>query len=472
MIKIKNISKEILAKHKNYISESRMFERIEDIKKNEDILNLFDNSNFSYEHNKFCDYMKNQVEKLRLDLLDDNIKDKNIFLANVHDLNNIIKYVEKNFPVLSQVFKTKDPNSEKYRKEILKAIGYSEFSNKEIDKFFRMEFDFYNKYNNTFIKNRLKQIKSKKQRRYTIKEYKIFESEIMIDIDFIQSINIKNNGIDTKLNILKSEIRDVSVNSSTLKEYILSIQKILNNWIKNYDEDVININNYKNYLNRTENLKVQWSAYNFVLELGIKVCPYCNRQYITPVYSESGKLRGDLDHFYAKSKFPYLSMSIYNLVPCCKFCNSSLKGDKEFTYERNINPYEDGIDDYMYFSYIPNSIKSFYGNDSIIIKLFEKENADKEMLEKLKNNLKLFQIENLYQYNTNIVELLLKKRTIFTDKYLDNFYNNHKNVFESKTEMIDMLFRDSLQFEEDSPFSKLKKDIISEIIYDKHKKVK
>lgn len=44
----------------------------------------------------------------------------------------------------------------------------------------------------------------------------------------------------------------------------------------------------------------KWGAYAYALSLKTKVCPYCNRNYITPLYSENGKMRADLDHFFAK----------------------------------------------------------------------------------------------------------------------------------------------------------------------------
>ena len=202
----------------------------------------------------------------------------------------------------------------------------------------------------------------------------------------------------------------------------------------------------------------------YVFKIGIKVCPYCNRQYIAPIYSENGKVRADLDHFYSKSKYPYLSMAIHNLIPCCKFCNSSLKGDKEFTYENNINPYDEALNDYMYFNYFPKSTSSFYGSDELIIKLMEREGVDKDKVRKFKNNLKTFQIEALYQYNTNIVKAMLKKRMIFTNKYIENLYINYNNIFKSEDEIVQLLFNSTVDKDEDIPLYKLKYDMIKQII--------
>jgi hypothetical protein len=50
------------------------------------------------------------------------------------------------------------------------------------------------------------------------------------------------------------------------------------------------------------------------------VCPYCDGSLET----------ADLDHYYAKSRFPLLACSPWNLVPVCKSCNNHItaKGDQ------------------------------------------------------------------------------------------------------------------------------------------------
>ena len=54
-----------------------------------------------------------------------------------------------------------------------------------------------------------------------------------------------------------------------------------------------------------------WSRETFMDEIGIKVCLYCNRQYITSysVSPEGKRIRKtttDTDHYYPVSKFPFL----------------------------------------------------------------------------------------------------------------------------------------------------------------------
>jgi len=50
------------------------------------------------------------------------------------------------------------------------------------------------------------------------------------------------------------------------------------------------------------------------------------------------KARFQFDHFYSKKQFPYLSISLYNLIPSCAPCNLS-KGDKPIALNTHYHPY-------------------------------------------------------------------------------------------------------------------------------------
>ena len=60
-------------------------------------------------------------------------------------------------------------------------------------------------------------------------------------------------------------------------------------------------------------------------DLNIKVCPYCNRQFIVKLDIDLGRPIGDIDHFYSQNCFALFGLSLYNFVPSCKICNSLFK---------------------------------------------------------------------------------------------------------------------------------------------------
>ena len=81
-------------------------------------------------------------------------------------------------------------------------------------------------------------------------------------------------------------------------------------------------------------------------DLDLSVCPYCNRNFIKLIqvkHSTHGNniyVKGQLDHFYPRSLFPYLAICKHNLVPCCPSCNGPSGKHYENTKSKGIvNPY-------------------------------------------------------------------------------------------------------------------------------------
>mgnify|MGYP000006537395 CR=1 FL=1 len=83
---------------------------------------------------------------------------------------------------------------------------------------------------------------------------------------------------------------------------------------------------FRNYMIRQYE-RVRKGILHLVLNsLNLSVCPYCNRQYIFGT-DNNRKVGAQFDHFYSKSKYPYLALSFYNLIPCCPTCNKA-KGEE------------------------------------------------------------------------------------------------------------------------------------------------
>jgi hypothetical protein len=93
-----------------------------------------------------------------------------------------------------------------------------------------------------------------------------------------------------------------------------------------------------NYSAYRKSAKASWFAERF----DVKACLYCNAQF-TLVIGKDGvkkKLLFQLDHFYNKSTYPFLSLTFGNLIPSCSTCNIS-KSSKSFTLHTHIHPYEE-----------------------------------------------------------------------------------------------------------------------------------
>ena len=81
-------------------------------------------------------------------------------------------------------------------------------------------------------------------------------------------------------------------------------------------------------------------------DLGLTVCPYCNRNFVKSIQvrqNAQGKdvcVRGQLDHFYPRSLYPYLAICKHNLVPSCPSCNGPTgKHDENTRTKGVVNPY-------------------------------------------------------------------------------------------------------------------------------------
>ena len=123
-------------------------------------------------------------------------------------------------------------------------------------------------------------------------------------------------------------------------DYLLDLIKNLNN--TNISENYLpyKLFSYDKFPNHTG----KWNRHKLLSLMGIQVCPYCQRNYISSFEENNDKrTTADLDHFYPKSFYPFLALSLYNFIPSCQICNSRFKGSKD-TYN-SVYPYEESFDD-------------------------------------------------------------------------------------------------------------------------------
>ena len=76
------------------------------------------------------------------------------------------------------------------------------------------------------------------------------------------------------------------------------------------------------------------NGYWLMKKLGVKVCPYCNRNYTTTIYTKDVQVRPEYDHFHPEALHPSLILSFYNFVPSCPVCNHLKK-----VQEIEVNPW-------------------------------------------------------------------------------------------------------------------------------------
>ena len=157
-----------------------------------------------------------------------------------------------------------------------------------------------------------------------------------------------------------------------------------------------------------------WNAYALVCAHNLRICPYCHAHhvnyYVDPAASKLAdkyRVRPPLDHFLPKSSYPYLAVSLHNLIPSCAQCNSSIKSSADPLALGLGNPHDNSIVVDIRFSAagsIPTVLKGTV--DDIQIGLVANSNESKALMQ-------AFLLSERYQWYRHEVKDLI-------DRYADH----------------------------------------------------
>ena len=173
----------------------------------------------------------------------------------------------------------------------------------------------------------------------------------------------------------------------------------------------------------------------FENNLEISTCYYCNIDFVNTYNTKNGKKnKFTLDHYFDKSTYPYLALSLYNLIPSCYTCNSKLKGTIEFT---NLAP----------------SSKKYDFNHKVKFKLKMSDLCNDLHIQN-KNDIEINLKENYSNDFKNFIERM----------HLDDRYKIHKNIVFDMIEKAELYPESRLKELENLtgiPFQQIKKDIFN-----------
>ena len=126
--------------------------------------------------------------------------------------------------------------------------------------------------------------------------------------------------------------------------------------------------------------------------LEMTVCPYCALESIQ-TYSEIS-IRPELDHFYPKTRFPFLAISLYNLIPAGPICNQKHKRNNPML--GHMHPHIEGLDNnpMFRFGFLPDGDI----RDTFCLDILHQNSSIKD------NNLNLFKIQGMYNGNEDLRE--------------------------------------------------------------------
>ncbi|MFP3591332.1 hypothetical protein [Chryseobacterium sp. SIMBA_038] len=149
---------------------------------------------------------------------------------------------------------------------------------------------------------------------------------------------------------------------------------------------------------------------DFFNYLGLKVCIYCHSQLALTFKGKGDKFKAllEADHYRSKNKYPYLSVSLFNLFPVCGNCNRN-KGSHK-------------VDFNLYSNDQPNDIIKFKIKDKSIIEDFLNFSATKLEFEISYNEdyINRFQLKEIYNTQIDIIEELVYKSKVYNNTYREN----------------------------------------------------
>ncbi|MEW7280744.1 hypothetical protein ABW636_19310 [Aquimarina sp. 2201CG1-2-11] len=202
-------------------------------------------------------------------------------------------------------------------------------------------------------------------------------------------------------------------------------------------------------------------------QLNIKTCPYCNAQNTILTNKKFGDqiAKFQFDHFFPKSQYPYLSISLYNLIPSCANCNIT-KSSKRLSLDKHYHPYVMNLADLANFKlkYVPTP-------SVLTIKNIKNQNLEIEFSNKHNDPLgivnvhnELYHIESVYNRHNDVAEDLLRFAVIYTNELVKG-HLSIKGLFKNEEEYYHFLLRNYPNQKDllKRPLTKMMQDIAKQL---------
>jgi hypothetical protein len=213
----------------------------------------------------------------------------------------------------------------------------------------------------------------------------------------------------------------------------------------------------------------------FFSQNSIKTCVYCHTQLTLTItksfyqkrsgINQVGDIKDrkallELDHIYPASKYPFLSTSLYNLLPVCGNCNGT-KNNKPLDLEM----YTAGNNlDIFRFSLEPQSLINYeLSKDIQVLKVLVTQVDGGANIEKKYNDL--FDVKESYNMHHDILEELLLKKHIYNKPYVQALANRFKKLFPDELTIQKLVVGNYVRPEEvhKRPMAKFMQDISRDI---------
>lgn len=170
-----------------------------------------------------------------------------------------------------------------------------------------------------------------------------------------------------------------------------------------------------------------------------------------------------LDHVLPQSKYPYLALCLYNLVPSCYSCNSKFKKAINFSINDDLKyivPTSEDFslsDDFMFEIFYPKGLKDINADSDFALKqiIYNNESLVAEYL-------KMFKINGRFVFHKDKVLELVQLKVNYPDSRIKEISRlTGRSELEIK---MDIFGKEIFDLDvSNTPFAKLKRDIAKNI---------
>ena len=254
-----------------------------------------------------------------------------------------------------------------------------------------------------------------------------------------------------------------NLNVAEVKKLLLADRQELKGYIKKFgdyssdkklsDELLDNIFRYDRYSNRI-------AAVEILKKMKVTVCPYCNRQYIFTL--SNGQVRSQFDHYYPKSRYPYLALSLYNMIPSCSICNMA-KSSLDTLKQPILYPFTEEMGSEAKFEIKRrrngNFVRMLQGvSNEFVIDLNDSNSKYKF---EIQNQMEKMHLKSLYNEHKEYVMDIIKAKYVNSSGRINELLRLFPTLFDSYEDVKSLLYMTNIQKESwgDRPLSKLTYDI-------------
>ena len=257
----------------------------------------------------------------------------------------------------------------------------------------------------------------------------------------------------TKGNINQNEVMKLLLaDKATLEEYIKEFGDYSG---RKKDADILlkDVFKYENYSKRMV-------VGEILRKMNVSVCPYCNRQYIFTL--AKGKVRPQLDHYFPKSSYPYLALSLYNMVPSCSICNMA-KSALDTIKTPILYPFDDEMGSDIFFEIRrkknSNYVRLIQGLSNEFSIGINTNKATKKIL--AVNQMDKLHLNELYNEHKDYVRDIIRSKHVNTPERIKELLRMFPMLFDSDDDVKNLMYMQNIQKDAcgNRPLSKLTHDI-------------